>query len=606
MADFPSPSTQERAPSRWVAAALSALDPQYLLPSLSAGLVTGIIAVIRAISYAALVFAGDLAVHLPVGIGLAIFGNIALSAVVALTGPFPGTIATPLAAPTAVLATLAGSIALHASEPAASPTVLVTVVAAIALGTLLSGLVLLALGVLRLGDRIQRIPYPVIGGFMAGTGWLLVTGSLQVMTGIQPSWEALPALLAPTVLPRWLLGAGFALVLLAVTARYKHFSVVPLSLLAFVAAFYAGLLGTGMPLEAARAQGWLLDLAFTGGVWQPLTPQALAAIDWGAVLQAWDGIASLVLICVLELVLTKNGIELAVGQDIDLDRTLSAVGLANVAAGLGSGMAGNQALPSTLLVAKMSASTRLTGLICALVSVAVLVVGATFLSVLPKPVLGALVLYLGLSLLIQWGYQTWFRLARAEYGVIVAMLVAIGVWGFLEGVALGFGLQVLIFLVAYSRQGAISGTSDGTTTQSSSTRSPAVQQWLQERGHHLHILHLRGYLFFGTANGLLAQFRSLATASEGQRPSLVVLDARRLEGTDATGVYNLARIRSLAQQHGITLVYTALAPELEAQLRRGGAIAADDPTCRCFECFDGGLAWCEERLLSEASLSVAS
>ncbi|MEO1069385.1 MAG: SulP family inorganic anion transporter, partial [Cyanobacteria bacterium J06638_6] len=213
------------------------LQPQVLLSSLAAGLVTGIIGVIRAISYASLIFSGALAIHLPTGLGMTVVSTGVTILVVALTSSLPGIIATPLAAPTTILAIMAAAIA---SELSAAPPadVLATVMVAIVLSAMLTGALLLALGLLRQGERIRFVPYPVIGGFMAGTGWLLTKGFFQVSTDTPLTWDALLELGQPTLLARWLPGLGFAIALLVATRLWKQFWVMPLTLLVCAASFF--------------------------------------------------------------------------------------------------------------------------------------------------------------------------------------------------------------------------------------------------------------------------------------------------------------------------------------------------------------------------------
>jgi len=196
-------TTEETAQSKIFANLIDQFQPQNLLPSLSAGLVTGIIAVIRGISYAALIFSGSLSGYLSTGIGMAIFSNAAMGIMVALLAPFPGIIATPLAAPTAVLAALASAIATRMNGSFPPQEILLTVIAAIVISTVLSGLLLLLLGRLKLGNQVQLIPHPVIGGFMGGTGLILLQGSLQVMTDVEFRVSQISVYLQPEVLPNW-------------------------------------------------------------------------------------------------------------------------------------------------------------------------------------------------------------------------------------------------------------------------------------------------------------------------------------------------------------------------------------------------------------------
>ena len=588
---------EETAQSNFVTDLTTQLQPQKLLPSLSAGLVTGVIAVIRAISYAALIFTGSLASYLSIGVGMAIFSNAAIGLVVALWGPFPGTIATPLAAPTAVLGTFASAIALQMSGSFPPQEVLLTVLGAIIISTILSGLLLLLLGRLKLGNKIQLIPLPVIGGFMGGTGLILLKGSLQVMTDVEFRVSQLSAYMQPEVFPKWGVGVICSLILLFVSNRYKHFFTIPGTLLALIGIFYLGLLVTNTSFSEAKAEDWLLSFAIEEEqLWQPLTVGGLDQIHLSVIFQNWDAIASVIFICLLELVLTKNGIELFVRREIDLDRALESVGLANIVAGLGSGMAGNHALPSTILVSKMGASYRLTGVVCALVSIAVLFVGPSLLSLFPRAVIGALSFYLGLSLLIKWVYKPWFQLKLSEYLVIIASLIVIFTVGFLEGIAVGFGAELILFLYNYIQIDIIKDNWEEVESNGE------IAPFSKEKTNSIQIWQLQHYIFFGTANRIVEKFRQLLETEAQQIPCYLVIDCSQLKGVDASGVLSLAKILRLANQKKMTIVYTNLSSSLKQQLERGEALEANNSSCVHFPNLDQGLRWCKNQLLETVSL----
>jgi len=597
MAFLSAPGTQTSPPA-WYAAIAEELQPSNLLPSLISGLVTGIIGVFRGISYAALIFSGTLAPHLNVGVGMAVFSTAIVTAVVALLSSFPGTIATPLAAPTAILATMAAAIAGQLGESATPEEIFATVLAAIAIASLATGVLLLVLGKTALGSKISFIPYPVVGGFMAGTGGLLLDGSVQVVADLKLSIETLPQLRDPERWIHWGTALGFALLLLAISRRYKHYLVMPATLLAFVGVFYLGLWAAQLPPTAAREAGWLLGPFPAGNLWQPLTPDVLGAVRWAAVLEHWGPIVSVALVNLLSLMLSNSGIELAVGRDLDLDTEMSAVGAANLMSGSLGGMAGNQALPSTLLTNKIGGSHRLAGLSCALFCVGVMLLGPSFLAFFPKPVLGALLIYLGLSLLLRWLYRAWFELDWGDYAIVVLMLVTISAVGFLQGVALGFFISVVAFMVDYSRLNIAKQVTSGVHTRSNCNRSPEARAWLRERGDRICILELSGYVFFGTANYLLDRVRQRLADAERPTPRWIVVDWHAASGLDASGVLTFVKVLQLARKHDFVAIHTNLAPETRAKLERGGGLAAEH--CQTFPDLDRGLEWCENQLLADA------
>ena len=66
------------------------------------------------------------------------------------------------------------------------PDIFLTVIAATLVVTVLCGLVFAMLGRFRLGNLVRFVPYPVVGGFLAGTGWLLFKGGIYVASGVLP------------------------------------------------------------------------------------------------------------------------------------------------------------------------------------------------------------------------------------------------------------------------------------------------------------------------------------------------------------------------------------------------------------------------------------
>lgn len=552
----------------WPLALVRELQPEVLLASLIAGSLTGLIGVIRAISYAALIFSGGLAMHLNVGVGIAIFSSAAISIVVATTSSLPGMIATPLAAPTAVLAILAAQIVgeLGATDP------LLTVVAAIALGSLVTGLSLWLLGTCRAGRLLQVMPYPVVGGFMAATGWLLVRGGLQVMTDEAPTWNRLGWFLSPAVFAHWGTGLAIALALLIVTKRYQQSLLMPGILLGSTGLFYGALLwGLRLPLTEIRRQGWLLGPFPTGHLWQPLGRADLAQVHWETIGHCGGTLGLLVFVSLLSLILTNGGIELALGQELDINRELRAIGLANLVAGLGSTMVGNQALPSTLLVHKMGATSRLTGVFKALFCGVVLLLGPTFLAYFPKPVLGSLLLFLGLDLLWQWLYKAWFRLPWSEYFIVAATLAAIVWLGFVAGITAGFCLAALQFLygcaivpmLAAGGQPQAAAAADGSASLQAQTAE----------------VDLQGFLFFGNAARLFQQVRShlLHPTEDMDR---LVLNFSAVLGADASAVVSLSKLTQLAKEKQVTLVFKGVSAALQQRLCRGQVLDLDSPYCQ--------------------------
>ena len=573
------------------------LHPRRLLPSLSAGLVVAMIDIPLEISIAALIFSGDLSSHVSAGIGLLLFGGLVISLVVALTSSFPGMVALPQEAPGAILALAATAIAAGMPASATSLDTFLTVVAALAVTSILTGTFFLALGRCKLGAVIRYIPYPVVGGFLASTGWLLVHGAFAVMTGQSVGWSQLPSLLQPSLLARWLPGLILAALLLLILRRRSHSLILPTLVLAATGLFYVLLWATGTSIAEATAQGWLLGPLPQGALWRPLTPPNLAQVHWQVILRQAGSVGTLLFISVIGLLLNTSGLELAARRDIDFDRELQSAGLANLAAGLGGSPPGFQTLTYSAAGHRMAADSRLVGVFTGVLYGAVLLFGAPLLSYFPKPVLGGLLLFLGLGFLVEWLHDAWFKLSKAEYALVLLILITMSVAGLVAGLGLGIVLAVALFAVSYSRIGVVKHTLSGANYRSNVDRPRQDLQTLRRRGHWLYILELQGFIFFGTANRLVEQVHQRANDPDLPTPRYVVFDFRQVSGLDASAVLSFRRMKQLAEAKNMQLVFTHLPAKVRLQLANEVLTDADRSLWHAEADLDHGVEWCEEQIL---------
>jgi SulP family sulfate permease len=572
--------------------------PSRLLPSMVAGIVVGTLTVIVEISFAALIFSGPLSSFVFNGIGFTLFGAFVISGVVALTSSFPGTIARPHEIPAAILALVVAAIASAMPTTSASSDIFLTVVAAIILTSILTGVFFLALGSFNLGSLIRFIPFPVVGGFLAGTGWLLVKGGINVITGVKISHLTVPTLFHSEICIKWIPGLIFAIILFAVLRRFSHFLVMPLLILGGAIIFYAVMFFTQTPFGVAQAHGWLLGPFREGNMWAPISPAQLSHVHWNLIFGQINNIGTILIISVLPLLLNASGLELIVRRDIDFNRELKSAGIANALAGLGGGTVGFHSLSLSALGFRMGATGRMAGLFCAAVCGATLFFGSSLLTYFPKPILGGLLLYLGLCFLIEWVYDAYFKLPKLDYLLILLILFVIGTFGFLEGVGTGILVAVVLFVINYSRVKVVKYSLSGVNYHSNVDRGGETQRLLNTQGEQLAILKLQGYVFFGTANNLLAIVRSRIDDPVLPKAGFVVLDFSLVSGLDSSALKSFSKMLQVAEAQSITLVLAAMSADVKRQFDRGLINETTSKWLRIFPDLDHGVEWCEDRIVA--------
>ena len=149
------------------------------LNTISTGLFTGLIAVIVSISYASLIFSGELAPYLGHGIALAITSIV----IVGLLQTFlsdSSYFVVQVDDDTAPVMVLFIGFLIASLPVNLSPEQLFTnVLAAILISTFIAGLTLTVVGSFKLGNLLQFLPYSAVGGYFAAVGWLLLVGTLN-------------------------------------------------------------------------------------------------------------------------------------------------------------------------------------------------------------------------------------------------------------------------------------------------------------------------------------------------------------------------------------------------------------------------------------------
>jgi len=558
------------------------------------GLVIGVTEVALASSFGALIFSGRLASRLPAGIGLVLFGEAACALVVALGSSLRGVVSTSQDSPAAVVALMAAAVAGRFAV--GSEEAFLTVVALIAVTTIVTGLFFLAVGTFRLGDLSRFIPHPVMGGFLAGTGWLLVKGGFGITTGTSLTWSTLGSFTHTSSLARWLPAVGFAVVLTVLTRRFHHSLLLPAAVVAAAGLFYAVLAGGGWSIAQARAGGWL-PASFPGGqLWHPWTWSALAHAHWSGVFAQAATLPSLLVVALVALLLNMSGIELLMGRDVEVNHELRVSGLANVLAGFGGGTVCFPSVSVTNLALNARAHSRLVGVTLAAVCGLALLAGAGVVALIPKVLLGALIIFYGLGMLWEWVVEAATELPIAEYLVVILIVAVVAAAGFIAGVAVGVVSAVVLFAVNYSRTDVVKHALSGRTYQSKAERRAGQTQLLRDCGDQTFIMELQGFVFFGTAHSLLQRMIVRARAPDLDPLRFLIVDFRQVSGLDSSAAMSFTRARQLARSEGFTLVLTALSPSVTRVLRH--LVSPPSEGVEVFADLDRGLEWCEDQLLA--------
>ncbi len=546
------------------------------------GVLGGVLDIVVTVALASLVFSGSLDGHFAAGLGVFLMGTLAITIALGATSSYPSMLGGVQDSTSAILALAA---ALVAAEVGASA-VLPTVVALFAATSVLVGVLLMTIGTLRLGQLVRFLPFPVLAGLLAGTGLLIVIGSVGLM--FEGGGDGAPWLVS--LLP----GVAVALVLVAKVRRSLPTAAVVAVIAAAVAAAYAWMAIEGVGRGESMQIGLLLGPFPDGALWAPDSVASIFDADWSAVFGQWVSLGTVAILVPVSILLYVGAFELALNIDLDGEKELRAAGIANLAAGAVGAPPGFHYMAPTLATVRASRPHRAVPWVAAAVILAVVLGGGPALELVPTAIVAGLLLFIGITFVLDWLWDARRRLPALDLAVVAAISLVIAVFGVLVGAAVGVLAAVGLFIVRYSRAPVVRYEADGRSFRSRVSRPEGETRVLDDVGNRLLVMELQSFLFFGTADRL--RRRIVERISTGEAPiRYVVIGFRSVTGMDSSAALTFERLVSLAEKNGFDVMFADLPEVIAEQL----AVALQSARARSVADVDRAVEQAENALIAE-------
>jgi sulfate permease, SulP family len=544
------------------------------------------------LSYSLLIFAGPLAPYLSYGVAATFISSAVLAAVIGLGSSLPFAVGGPESSTAAMTGILASSMVerIVAADPSAP--LLGPVLITLALTTIVTGIVLCCCGLTRLGRAIRYVPYPVVGGFLGATGWLILLGAIRVITGQRLQFATLGQFENIQTLSELAAACVMALILYLTWHRSRTPFGLPAILVVGVIAAHVAFWLAGISPADAQALGWTFQPPPHVTFMLPWSADEISRYPWYTLPELSGNLVAVVFVTASCTLFNTTGIEVAVQHEANLERELNVTGIANMLSGVFGGYTGCISVSRTVLSFNGGGTGRLSGLTVAAISVLMLALAPMLLGYMPKFVLGGLLIYLGADQLYRWTVQSRRRLSKSEYLSLLAIIVIIVQWGFIAGILIGVVIGCATFAFSAARIDSIKYGFDGTEYRSSLDRSRDDQAVLSTHGGKIQGLNLQSYLFFGSANRLYQHVKVLLA----QHPECryLVFDFKLVTGIDSSAAYSFAQIKRTAHDRGIRLVLVHLPPAAEKALRSSDFISHE---VSIVAELDHALEWCENEII---------
>ncbi len=256
------------------------------------------------------------------------------------------------------------------------------------------------------------------------------------------------------------------------------------------------------------------------------------------------------------------------GDDVDPNREMMALGAANLATGLFQGFSVSSSASRTPVAESAGAKTQLTGVVGAVVIALLLLFAPTLLRNLPQATLGGIVIVAATSLIEVRRVRRLFRIRPAEFWVSITCFLGVTLLGVISGIFLAIGLGLGQFVHrAWLPYDAVLGRVAGMKGYHDITRHP---EGLQIPG--LVLYRWDAPLFF--ANAARFRERVLRNVRRAEPPARwVVVAAEPITDIDATAARELSDLLDDLHARGVRFAFAELKGPVWDQLKVYGGIA---------------------------------
>lgn len=565
-------------------------ESQGLLSDVITALSIGAMTIGMAVSFAALVFEGDLHDGIPrAAIGFMV-GSAIVLVLIAWQSSFNVVISGAQDTAGVVAAAIAAAIAADAPEGQRVETAIV----ALAIAGFVTAFVFLLVGRMKLGETARSIPFTVISGFMAGTGWLLLHGGVEVMIDHRVHLDELGELFPWDVAQFWIPGIALAIFIVIALDRRAPAIVVGMAiLLSGVAVHVVGRIGWSA--EALEKNHWLIGPFPESQNWTPLRPSDFSNADWGTIAGQALPLAGLATVSLIALLLSITSLEVACEDDVRVDQELEVSGMANVASTAAGGLIGYHLVGYTVVADRLGAQGRRIPMLIGGLFAIVVLLGTDGVALMPRAVAGGILAAAGVELLIDWGRQVVRELNRLDAILSGGVLLVIMIFGVLTGIVAGILAAAILFVFSYSRITPVRQVHRLSTVHSNVDRSDEERAELTRHDEQVVVLELEGYLFFGSMRKISEVLRPIVDSSALR---YAILDFRGVRGLDSSVVSGFEALERRAMASDVTIIWSHLRDDLAEQLL-SEAPGDDAPPRHREKDLDHSLAFVENQILGD-------
>ncbi|HET8797821.1 MAG TPA: sulfate permease, partial [Thermoanaerobaculia bacterium] len=420
--------------------------------------------------------------------------------------------------------------------------------------TVIAGVLLVAMGLLRMGALIKFIPYPVVTGFTSGIAVIIFSSQVKDLLGLKmgavpaefvEKWTAYAEHIGSV---QWTTAGVAAGTLILLLLWPKVSRMIPAPFVAMAAATIAVQL-FDLPVETIGSR--------FGGVPSHLPRPSWPDVPWQSVRELVSPAVTVALLAAIESLLSAVVADGMIGTRHKSNMELVAQGVANIASPIFGGIPATGAIARTATNVRTGGRTPLAGIMHAVTLLLILVFAGQWAAKVPLASLAAILVVVSYHM-SEW--RSFAGLLRAPKSDIFVLIVTFALTVFVDltvAVQVGVVAAALLFMRRMAGvtniEGVTTELSDATATDDPEEITQVLKRQRTLAGHLIpsgvEVYAVNGPFFFGAADKLRDVVGGIS-----KPPKAFILRMRDVPAIDATGIHALEQLAKKCASQGTTLI----------------------------------------------------
>lgn len=438
--------------------------------------------------------------------------------------------------------------------------------AGLIVATLMAGVLLILLGVFKLGAIIKFIPYPIIVGFTSGIAVTIFTTQIADIFGLSFGGEKIPG----DFIGKWIMYFNHfdtinwwntiisiaSIIIIAMTPKFSKkipgslIAIIAITLLVYVLKTYVGVdsIDTIGDRFSIKAQ---------------LPGAEVPTLNWEAMKGLLPAAITIAVLGAIESLLSATVADGVIGDKHDSNTELIAQGTANIITPLFGGIPATGAIARTMTNINNGGKTPVAGLIHAVVLFLILLFLMPLAQYIPMACLAGVLVVVSYNMSEWRTFRALLRNPKSDITVLLITFFLTVIFDLTVAIEVGLVIACLLFMRRVAETTEISVITDEINPNEELDIAVNEESLMVPKG--VEVYEINGPYFFGIANKFEEQMVLL-----GDRPKVRIIRMRKVPFIDSTGIHNLTNLCKMSKKERITIVLSGVNEKVHHVLEKSG------------------------------------